>query len=63
MLNFVNLQEKNYQILGRINYSNDIPIAMSHAQPVVIENPESEASKAIIQIFNNLKEKTNNLKK
>ena len=57
------ISEKNYQILGRINYSNDIPIAMSHAQPVVIENPESEASKAIIQIFNKLKEKTNNLKK
>ncbi len=47
--------ENNYVILGKINYSEDIPIAMSHAQPVVIENPKSEASRAIQIIFQNLK--------
>ena len=49
------ISEKNYSILGKINYSEDIPIAMSHAQPFVVENPKSEASKAIYKIFQNLK--------
>ena len=49
------ISENNYVILGKINYSEDIPIAMSHAQPVVIENPKSEASVEIYKIFQNLK--------
>ena len=48
------ISEKNYSILGKINYSEDIPIAMSHAQPFVVENPKSEASRAIYKIFQNL---------
>jgi MinD superfamily P-loop ATPase len=56
------IKKTGYSILGTIDYCEDIPISMSHAQPVIIENPESEASKALIKIFKNLKEKINKLK-
>ena len=56
------ISETKYDVLGRINYSEDIPIAMSHAQPVIVENPNSEASIALVQIFKNLKEQIFNLK-
>ena len=54
------ISDTQYDVLGRINYSEDIPIAMSHAQPVVIESPDSEASLAIIEIYDKLKEKISN---
>lgn len=54
------ISETQFNVLGRINYSEDIPIAMSHAQPVVIESPDSESSLAIIEIYKKLKKKINN---
>lgn len=57
------ISDTHYNVLGRINYSEDIPVAMSHAQPVVIENSDSETTFAINQIYNNLMKIIINLKK
>ena len=49
------IDETGYEILGKIPFDIEIPKAMSHAEPVVDYAPESEASKAIGQIFQTLK--------
>ena len=49
------IHETDFTILGEIPFDLSIPEAMAHAQPVVDFLPESRASKAIIQIYHNLK--------
>jgi MinD superfamily P-loop ATPase len=49
------INETNYIILGRIPFDLSIPRAMSYAEPVVDHDPESKASKAIKEIYVNLK--------
>jgi MinD superfamily P-loop ATPase len=49
------INETNYVILGRIPFDLSIPRAMSYAEPVVDYDPESKASRAIKEIYANLK--------
>ncbi len=49
------INETNYVILGRIPFDLSIPRAMSYAEPVVDYDPESKASRAIKEIYDNLK--------
>jgi MinD superfamily P-loop ATPase len=49
------IEETNFPILGKIPFDLSIPKAMAHAQPVVDFLPESEASRAIKEIYQNLK--------
>ena len=49
------INETKYIILGRIPFDLSIPRAMSYAEPVVDHDPDSKASKAIKEIYNNLK--------
>ncbi|TFG00349.1 MAG: (4Fe-4S)-binding protein [Promethearchaeota archaeon] len=49
------IDNTGYSILGKIPFDLSIPKAMSFAQPVIDHDPESEASKAIQEIYENLK--------
>ena len=49
------IDETGYDILGRIPYDLAIPKAMSFAKTVVEHAPDSKASLAIKEIYNNLK--------
>jgi len=49
------IDDTGYDILGRIPFDLSIPKAMSFAEPVVDHAPDSRASLAIKDIYNNLK--------
>lgn len=49
------IEETGYDILGRIPFDLSIPKSMSFAKPVVDYAPDSKASLAIKEIYNNLK--------
>ncbi len=49
------IDNTGFAILGNIPFDLSIPKAMSFAEPVVDHAPDSKASKAIMEIFKNLK--------
>lgn len=51
------IENTGYDILGRIPFDLQIAHAMAHAEPVVDYAPKSKASKAIKDIYENLKKK------
>jgi MinD superfamily P-loop ATPase len=51
----VYIKETNFELLGKIPFDLSIPKAMAHAQPVVDFLPDSKASIAIKEIYQNLK--------
>lgn len=53
------LKKTRYNILGEIKFDLAIPEAMSYAKSVVEYSPDSEASIAIHEIYNNLKKSLN----
>jgi MinD superfamily P-loop ATPase len=51
------IDSTGYDVLGRIPFDLQIAHAMANAEPVVDYAPDSEASKAIIEIFKKLKKR------
>jgi MinD superfamily P-loop ATPase len=49
------IKERSYTILGKIPFDFSIPLAMSFAEPVVDNAPNSKASKSIKKIYTELK--------
>lgn len=50
------IEETQYPVLGYIPFDLAIPEAMSYAKPVVTQAPDSQASKAIKEIYSKFKE-------
>ena len=55
------IEETKFKILGKIDFDFAIPEAMSYAEPVVDYAPNSKASIAIKEIYENLKKQLNNI--
>lgn len=54
------IEDTGYDVLGRIPFDLEIPQAMAHASPVIDYAPDSKASKAIKEIYKELKQRLGN---